>query len=151
MLAQASYALYQSEQHPEATVDWQAALAAGQHAVRGAEALLRSCPEGGQLPCDELLTRAADDVAGRFDRTALGLLRHDAATLRAATPPPPRLDWPDNLGQDLYHLADLRAWLDGLRDDVSRITGTGHRPGEGEPGSAPPLAEEPESLRARIR
>jgi len=41
-LADASYALYQSERHPPASLDWQATLLAGHHAVRGAEALVRS-------------------------------------------------------------------------------------------------------------
>ena len=34
------------------------------------------------------------------------------------------LDWPTDLGQHLYVLADMRVWLDGLRDDLGRIAST---------------------------
>jgi hypothetical protein len=37
---------------------------------------------------------------------------------------PPPAEWPTNLGQNLYALADLRVWLDGLRADLGRIAGT---------------------------
>jgi uncharacterized membrane protein YccC len=132
-LAEASYALYQSEQHPRGTLDWQATLVAGHHAVRGAEALVRTCPTGGLLPCVDPLSAAAADVAGRYERVADGLLRRDraAVTHRLAGPPP--TDWPTDLGQHLYHLADLRVWLDGLRDDLGRIAGTPERAPSGEP------------------
>jgi hypothetical protein len=53
---------------------------------------------------------------------ALGLLRADRAAIRDAAPPPGDLEWPDELGQDLHQLAELRVWLDGLRDDLTRIT-----------------------------
>ncbi|MGB9138658.1 MAG: FUSC family protein, partial [Pseudonocardiaceae bacterium] len=123
-LAEASYALYQSERHPPARVDWQATLVAGHHAVRGAEALVRSCPTGGLLPCVALLTASAADVAARYERVADGLRRRDrtAVTDRPADSPP--AEWPTNLGQDLYNLADLHVWLDGLRDDLGRIVST---------------------------
>lgn len=45
-----------------------------------------------------------------------------AVTGRPADPPPAQ--WPTNLGQNLYDLADLRVWLDGLRGDLGRIAGT---------------------------
>ena len=121
-LAQASWALYQTERHPPASVDWQATLLAGHHAVRGAEWLLRGqCPTGRLLPCVEPLSAEADDVAARYEQVADALLRRDHAVLGAAPPGPPRGDWPTNLGTDLYHLADLHVWLDGLRDDLGRI------------------------------
>ena len=47
--------------------------------------------------------------------------RLSEATLRPE-PPDRTLDWPTDLGQALYQLADLRVWLDGLRDDLGRIT-----------------------------
>jgi uncharacterized membrane protein YccC len=119
-LADASFALYQSERHPAASVDWQATLVAGHHAVRGAEALVRSCPAGGLLPCVGPLTSTADDVAGRYDRTAQGLLEHRRTP---AEPRPAPVEWPTDLGQDLYIIADLRVWLDGLREDIGRIHG----------------------------
>ncbi|XVU22335.1 FUSC family protein [Actinoplanes sp. CA-054009] len=119
LLAEASYALYQSEHHPDSPVDWQATLLAGHHAVRGAEALVRSCPAGGLLPCDTQLTAAADDVAACFTRAATALA--EGAALPEVPPPVP-VPWPNDLGQDLYVIADLRVWLLGLRDDLS-----GHR------------------------
>ena len=117
-LAEASYALYQSERPQPARIDWQATLVSGHHAVRGAEILLRSCPSGGLLPCVEPLTVAADDVAGRYDDASTALHDH---SLPAPQAPAPDLTWPTDLGPDLYHLADLRVWLDGLRDDLGRI------------------------------
>ena len=123
-LAQASWALYQSEQHPQATVDWQATLAAGHHAVRGAEALLRECPTGRLLPCLGPLSAVAADVTDRYARAADAVAGRDHAALAAPLPPEPSVEWPTDLGPALYHLADLRVWLDGLRDDLGRLTGT---------------------------
>ena len=125
MLADASFALYQSERHdPAAAVDWQATLVAGHHVVRGAEVLVKSCPAGGLLPCVGPLTATAWDVAQRYERAAEGLLAHDREFARlAAQPRPEPVEWPTDLGQDLYVLADLRAWLDGLRDDIARVRG----------------------------
>ncbi|MET0426116.1 MAG: FUSC family protein, partial [Actinoplanes sp.] len=108
-LADASFALYQSEQHPVAGPDWQATLIAGHHAVRGAEALVRSCPAGGLLECAGPLTEVADDVAARFD-----------GVTDPRTAPPPSVTWPTDLGQDLYVIADLRVWLDSLREDIGQ-------------------------------
>ncbi|GIF20424.1 putative membrane protein YccC [Actinoplanes tereljensis] len=119
-LADASFALYQSERHPAAAVDWQATLLAGHHAVRGAEALVRSCPAGGLLPCVAPLTAAAADVAGRYDRAAADLSAHRRTVVE---PLPAAVEWPTDLGQDLYTIADLRVWLDGLREDLGRIPG----------------------------
>jgi len=124
-LASASWALYQSEHHTPPSIDWQATLLAGQHAVRGAEGLLHECPTGRLLPCVEALTAEADDVAARFDRVAGALVRRDRAVLAAAPLPPARGEWPTDLGPALYHLADLHVWLDGLRDDLGRIA-AGH-------------------------
>jgi uncharacterized membrane protein YccC len=120
-LADASFALYQSERHPAATMDWQATLIAGHHAVRGAEALVKSCPAGGLLPCVVPLTAAAEDVAARYDQAGQALIRRDrsSAPERSA----PVADWPTDLGQDLYIIADLRVWLDGLREDIGAIRG----------------------------
>jgi hypothetical protein len=103
-------------------VDWQATLLAGHHAVRGAEALLRTCPTGGLVPCVASLAALADDVVGRFERVAEGLLRHDRTAVTTKLSAPPAIEWPTNLGQALYHLADLRVWLYGLREDLDRIT-----------------------------
>jgi hypothetical protein len=104
-------------------VDWQATLVAGHHAVRGAEALLRTCPTGSLLPSVDALTSSATDVASRYEHVAVGLLTHDSEAFTQPALPPPALTWPTDLGQDLYHLADLRVWLDGLRDDLDRVGG----------------------------
>jgi uncharacterized membrane protein YccC len=120
-LADASFALYQSERHPPATLDWQATLLAGHHAVRGAEALVRSCPAGGLLPCVQPLTALAEDVADRYLDASAALAGH--GTLPASAPALAGLVWPTDLGQDLYIIADLRTWLDGLRGDVAAIGG----------------------------
>ena len=122
LLAEASYALYQSERHDPRTVavDWQATLVAGHHVVRGAEALLRSCPTGRMLTCRRPLTAAAATVAGGYEELA-ARLRHGGRTAIAV----PRLRpeaWPDDLGTDLYHLADIRVWLAGLADDLAHLT-----------------------------
>jgi hypothetical protein len=84
------------------------------------EALIRSCPAGGLLPCADSLTTAAADVAARFEHAALALLTDDHDLLTATLPDPPVLTWPTDLGADLYHFADLRVWLDGLRLDLTR-------------------------------
>jgi uncharacterized membrane protein YccC len=124
MLADASYALYQSERHEPSRLDWQAVLVAGHHAVRGAEALLRSCPAGGLLPSVGPLTATAWDVARRYERASEGLLARDRGFVdRAAPERPEPVRWPTDLGPDLFVIADLRAWLDGLRDDIARIGG----------------------------
>jgi hypothetical protein len=123
-LAEASYALYQSERPQPSILDWQATLVAGHHAVRGAEALLRIWPTGGLLPSVAPLTASATDVAIRYEHVAVGLLTRDREALAEPAPPPPAVSWPTDLGQDLYHLADLRVWLDSLRDDLGRIRGT---------------------------
>jgi hypothetical protein len=123
LLAEASYALYQSEHHEPGAVDWQSALVAGHHAVRGAEALVRACPTGTLLPCVDPLKTAAHDVAARYEQVGAGLLARDRAALTGPVPDPPAAAWPTDLGQDLYHLADLRVWLDGLREDLGRVVG----------------------------
>ncbi len=132
-LAEASFALYQSERQAErqserqalrrqtAVLDWQATLIAGHHAVRGSEALVRSCPAGGLLPCVEQLTALAADVATCYDHSAERLLQ-GGTPARPPERPAPTV-WPDDLGQDLYIVADLRVWLDGLREDLGNITG----------------------------
>ncbi len=119
-LAEASYALYQSERHGPTRLDWQATIAAGHHAVRGAEALLRSDANGRMLDCTAALTAAAADVATRFEIVAAGLLS-GRRPLHLAFPTPPALAWPTHIGLARYHLADIRVWLDGLRDDLDRI------------------------------
>lgn len=128
LLASASWAQYQTERHRAAVVDWQATLVAGQHTVSGAEILLRDCPTGRRLDGVAPLLVGAADVADCFARVADDLLRHDGRPPAPLPPRPPPMDWPTDLGHDLYHLADLRVWLDGLRDDLGRISAAGDAP-----------------------
>jgi hypothetical protein len=121
-LAEACFALYQSERHDAQTaaVDWQGILVAGHHAVRGADALLRSCPGGRLITCRGQLMAEAGQVAEAFDE--LGRQLRGGFCTAIAVPRLPAEQWPSGLGTDLYHLADIRGWLAGLADDLSRLT-----------------------------
>jgi hypothetical protein len=143
-LAEASYALFQTERHAtsSATVDWQATMMAGHHAVRGAEALLRSCPTGRLLPCAGPLAASAATVADGYERFAAGLRRRARVALDEPARSPE--EWPTDLGVDLYHLADIRVWLGGLHDDLSRIAAPPTR-AESAPGQ---VAQAPAGTRA---
>ena len=92
---------------------------AGHHAVRGAEALLRDCPTGRLLMCRRQLGTAAATVASGYEELAR-FLRYGSRTSIALPRLPPE-EWPTDLGTDLYHLADIRVWLAGLADDLTRL------------------------------
>ncbi len=135
-LADASFALYQTERHGPGAVDWQATLAAGHHVVRGAEVLARECPAERPLPAGSPLPGLAADVADGFERLASAL----RGGFRSPVAPPPRrpaVDWPTTGGADLYRLADVRVWLEGLRDDLDRV-------------ARPPAAGDESDLRVRV-
>ncbi|GAA5019439.1 hypothetical protein GCM10025734_72600 [Kitasatospora paranensis] len=79
LLTEASYAQYRSERHDAAGEgpNWQAALLAGQHTVRGAEPLLARMPAGTAAigpAAAASLVRDADRVAAAFDLRASALL-----------------------------------------------------------------------------
>jgi uncharacterized membrane protein YccC len=120
-LADASFGLYQSETRRlyAPSLDWQATLVAGHHVVRGAEGLLRSCPAGRLDDRVGALGTTSSSVAAGYDAVAAQLL-----TRRPVDVPPvvrgPQ-NWPADLGPDLYHLADLRVWLDGVAADLAHI------------------------------
>ncbi len=118
-LAEASFALYQTERHRPSAVDWQATLGAGHHVVRGGQSLLRGCPHGCLISCAAPLSVISDTVATGFERAAVHLLAH-----RAPPTPPPLApqQWPANLGADLYHLVDIQVWLADLYDDLVRMS-----------------------------
>ena len=121
MLAEASYALYQTERHPA-----RGHRLAG-HPRGGPPRRARRRGAPARLP-DRLPAAVPRRRSPRPPRTSptattqvgAGLLDHDG---RATAPLPqrPALDWPTDLGMQLYALADLRVWLDGLRDDLGRI------------------------------
>ena len=75
-LVQASWALYQTERHPPPSVDWQATLLAGHHAVRGAEWLLTGSARPRAPPA---LRRAAVRRSGRRRRPLRAGRRRAAA------------------------------------------------------------------------
>ncbi len=120
-LAEASYALYQSERRGPsgARLDWQAAMMAGHHVVRGAEDLLRSGPAGHLTDCVRPLQSLSSSVSSGYADLATRLIHHNVVSF--TRPTTPTQDWPDNLGVSLYHLADLRVWLEGLADDLGRV------------------------------
>jgi uncharacterized membrane protein YccC len=123
-LAEASYALFQSERRSDAAarLDWQAAMIAGNHTVRGAETLLRSCPPGHLHACISPLRTLSDSVASRYADVGAELLHRVPVAIPAAGAP--AVQWPTNLGDAVYHLADLRVWLDGISDDLTRLRPT---------------------------
>lgn len=137
LFAEASFAAYLTERRAAQipAIDWHAALVAAHHAVRGAEALLRSCPPGRLRSCGTMLRRDAYAVADGY----LGF----AASLRRGRQPVKirfTLDdrvWPAQLGADLCDLADVRVWLAGLATDLGRASATPHAgppPGGGTAG-----------------
>ena len=117
-LAEASYSLLQSERRGPtmSTVDWQAAMVAGHHATRGAGTLLRSCPPGRLIDSVRPLGALSARVAHAYATASAQLLDHHP--VRVPAPPAAESDWPTDLGAELYNLADLRIWLDGLTDDL---------------------------------
>ena len=98
---------------------------------RGRGSCEGSVRPGGLLPCVEAL-HDRDRTTSRPGSTGSPAPSPGATGPCSTAPPPdpPRTDWPTNLGADLYHLADLHVWLDGLRDDLARIpvdTSSGRR------------------------
>jgi Fusaric acid resistance protein-like len=121
-LADASFGLYQSETRRlyAPSLDWQATLVAGHHVVRGAEGLLRSCQPGRLTDVGPLGTTSSSVAAG-YDAVAAQLLTRRPVDVPPVVRGPQDQDWPADLGPDLYHLADLRVWLDGVAADLTRI------------------------------
>ncbi|MEU9134091.1 FUSC family protein, partial [Kitasatospora sp. NPDC048540] len=137
IMAESTYVQYRSEPQPATAsgMDWQAALIAGHHALRGARRLLgpAELPEGA-APGPEArawLTRRADRLAHRF-RTAGEQLGVGPTRATAPPPPPPPDPGPPQppghtSGRStppaaLPVLFDTDAWLHGLAADLSRIT-----------------------------
>ncbi|WP_232789721.1 FUSC family protein [Streptomyces jeddahensis] len=130
VLAESSYAQYQSEPRRSGTpgVDWQAALMAGHHALRGSRRLLDPGTWDGGRPLAPVhgagLARDGDDLARRYE--LVGTLLADAR------PPASPSGHPDSGKADslqpqgspdpppLYY--DAEAWLQGLAVDLDRIT-----------------------------
>ncbi|MER5184289.1 FUSC family protein [Streptomyces sp. NPDC002896] len=128
VLAESSYAQYQSEPRRSAApvADWQAALIAGHHALRGSRRLLDQGSSDGVRPLGPVhgarLARGGDALAGEYE--LVGTL------LAGARPPSSRPGRPGPGGTDtrpqaapappLYY--DAEAWLQGLAVDLDRIT-----------------------------
>ena len=119
--AEACFALYQSEQRePHASaVDWQAVLVAARHAMRGAESLQQAQLSEPLTGYATGLRELSESVAGSYRAAGSELTARrpvaDVRPLRTVD------DWPTDLGPELYRLADVRVWLDGLRADLTRI------------------------------
>ncbi|MFD4910683.1 FUSC family protein [Kitasatospora purpeofusca] len=140
LLTEAMYAQYRCERHDPAGdgPNWQAAVLAGQHAVRGAEPLLARIPPGTAAPHRggaRALLGHADEVAAAFRRQAAALrarepagaahpavARARAALVAELDGPPPV---PGTDGQVPLHAVDVAVWLAGLLDDLQQI----HEPG----------------------
>ena len=142
-LADASWALYQSERHPPSSLDGRPSLVAGHHAVRGAEGLLRESPTGRLLPCARPSSAWQKTSPDATTGSPTACCATTATALIRPVPAPSHRDWPTDLGRDLYHLADLHVWLDGLRDDLGRISGPGGRRTSRPPTSASGPAASP--------
>ncbi|MGY0466189.1 FUSC family protein [Kitasatospora sp. cg17-2] len=140
LLTEAMYAQYRCERHDPAGdgPNWQAAVLAGQHAVRGAEPLLARIPPGTAAPHRggaRALLGHADQVAAAFRRQAAALrarepagaahpavARARAALVAELDGPPPA---PGTDGRVPLHAVDVAVWLAGLLDDLQQI----HEPG----------------------
>ncbi|WP_280670518.1 MULTISPECIES: FUSC family protein [unclassified Kitasatospora] len=127
LLAESSYAQAQCEPAGARSgrLDWQAALLAGHHAMNGAQRLLDhhdppGTPGLGPLAGHWLQDQAAQ-VAGRYLLLAEELDRADAA--RPIDPAPaPAFAYADTPAAALPLLFDTGAWLQGLTNDLRRIT-----------------------------
>ncbi|MFJ8437270.1 FUSC family protein [Kitasatospora sp. NPDC094019] len=153
LLTEAMYAQYRCERHDPAGdgPNWQAAVLAGQHAVRGAEPLLARIPPGTATPHRggaRALLRHADDVAAAFRRQAAALRAREPAdaaqpaVTRARAALVAELDGgpaPGTDGRVSVHAVDVAVWLAGLLDDLQQIHGPIHGPGPagGAPSSSP--------------
>ncbi|CAN3985498.1 FUSC family protein [Kitasatospora purpeofusca] len=136
LLTEAMYAQYRCERHDPAGdgPNWQAAVLAGQHAVRGAEPLLARIPPGTAAPHRggaRALLGHADQVAAAFRRQAAALrarepagaahpavARARAALVAELDGPPPA---PGTDGRVPLHAVDVAVWLAGLLDDLQQI------------------------------
>ncbi|SDS79058.1 Fusaric acid resistance protein-like [Streptomyces sp. TLI_053] len=139
LLTEAMYAQYRCERHDPAAdgPNWQAAVLAGQHAVRGAEPLLARIPPGTAVPHRggaRALLRHADDVVAAFRRQAAALRAREPAgaaqpaVARARAALVAELDGTPGPGADgrvSLHAVDVAVWLAGLLDDLQQI----HEPG----------------------
>ncbi|MFJ4670885.1 FUSC family protein [Kitasatospora purpeofusca] len=139
LLTEAMYAQYRCERHDPAGdgPSWQAAVLAGQHAVRGAEPLLARIPPGTAAPHRggaRVLLGHADEVAAAFRRQAAALRAREPAgaahpaVARARAALVAELDGgpaPGSDGRVSLHAVDVAVWLAGLLDDLQQI----HEPG----------------------
>ncbi|MFI7605920.1 FUSC family protein [Micromonospora sp. NPDC049366] len=131
-LTTASYHQFQSERHDLRTrhVDWEAAMAAGQHAVYGAEALLRRNPPGslaGWARVDAALRDAAGAVRSSYvlgsEQVARGRSPHVEVTRGGCVDQIDRLRplVDGETGPPVRHLVEVDLWLTGLTRRLARI------------------------------
>jgi len=112
-LAAASYDMYQAERHSpaESTVDWHGILGVGHQVLRGSERLRTGNPPGALAPWRDQVQASANRVAD-----ACGHLADDIR--RRRTPRIPPVDIPE--AED-GRLVEMRDWLAGIRDDLTRV------------------------------
>ncbi len=113
-LADASYSMYQTERHdaPESRVDWQAALAAGDHIARGSEVLRDRHEPGSLAPWRPLVSDSATKVGDACGDLAHALYEgRDPSVGRVAVASAPD-----------YRVADMQTWLAGVADDLTRLS-----------------------------
>ena len=120
LLAEASYGMYQAERPDPrlSTVDWQAAVVAGDHIVHGAEVLLAQCAAGALAPWAESVTTDARRVERACDDLA--------ATLLEPTPSTPGRGDVTLSGITLSGVCDswvvdVEVWLGGVADDLAQV------------------------------
>jgi len=65
------------------------------------------------------LRTLSDSVANRYADVGAELLHRVPVAIPEIAAP--AVAWPTNLGDALYHVADLRVWLEGVSDDLTRL------------------------------
>jgi uncharacterized membrane protein YccC len=133
VFADASFCQVHAERHDPrmSYVDWQAALAAGNEIVRGAESLLGHIPPGFQAVWPAAATQLASFARRlRFAYADLATqLRAGRITRPVGTPSAPEdlvghVQAIVNAGErrpEVLHLVEVEVWLAGLSDDLARI------------------------------
>ncbi|PWU51368.1 FUSC family protein [Micromonospora globispora] len=142
VLADASFCQYHSESHHPGMshVDWEAARAAGNHMVRGAESLLRDIPPGSLAVWPDAATSLASFT--RWLRFAYADLATRVRAGRIARPVSTPSAPEDVLGhvqaiinagehrREVLRPVEVEVWLAGLSSDLERIKAPADQPAQ---------------------